>query len=224
MSKGIFITGTGTDVGKTYAAALLLKKMREAVNAGYYKAALSGAEVIDGKRTAGDAYRVCKTAGIDGDPNDYVSYIYDEAVSPHLAARNEGNPVSLDKVKQDFVHICDEYEQVVVEGSGGIVCPIRYDSEKIMLIDVIKALKLDVIIVSETRLGSINSAVLTYEYAVNHGIGVRGFILNNYNPDDEMQRDNKLMIEQLTGAEILGIVKENADEIELFCGIDNLIK
>ena len=97
-------------------------------------------------------------------------------------------------------------------------------AEKIMLIDVIKALKLDVIIVSETRLGSINSAVLTYEYAVNHGIGVRGFILNNYNPDDEMQRDNKLMIEQLTGAEILGIVKENADEIELFCGIDNLIK
>ena len=97
MSKGIFITGTGTDVGKTYTTALLLKKMRETVNAGYYKAALSGAEIIDGKRMAGDAYRVCKTAGIDGNPNDYVSYIYDEAVSPHLAARNEGNPRNMNK-------------------------------------------------------------------------------------------------------------------------------
>ena len=222
MRKGIFITGTGTDVGKTYVTALLLKKLRERVNAGYYKAALSGAELIEGKRTAGDAYRVCKTAGIEGDPNSFVSYIYDEAVSPHLAAQKEGNPLSLEKVKQDFVHLSKKYEQIIVEGSGGIVCPIRYDDEKIMLTDIIKALGLDVIIVSEAKLGSINSAVLTYEYAVNHGIKVLGFILNNFDCNNEMQQNNKFMIEQLTGVRVLGIVGENGTELELLCHIADL--
>lgn len=55
MAKGLFVTGTGTDVGKTYVTALIVKKLREAgLNAGYYKAALSGAERVDGHLVPGD--------------------------------------------------------------------------------------------------------------------------------------------------------------------------
>lgn len=213
MNKGIFVTGTGTDVGKTYVTALLLKKLREHTDAVYYKAALSGAEESDGRLIAGDAQYVCHTAGIAGDPNDYVSFIYRNAVSPHLAARLEGNPCEPDKVKLHFETLCEKHNFVVAEGSGGIICPIRFDERKIMLTDIIKLLELDIVIVTDTMLGSINSAVLTYEYARSQGIKVRGFLLNRYDASNVMHTDNKHMIEHLTGADILGYVMQNGSEL-----------
>ncbi len=80
--KGIFITATGTDVGKTYVTALILKKLREAsVNAGYYKAALSGAYCNAGKLIRDAAY-VTSISGLPVPPEQLVSYIYEPAVSP----------------------------------------------------------------------------------------------------------------------------------------------
>ena len=90
MTKCIFITATGTDVGKTYISALLVKKLRElGYNCGYFKPALSGAEVRNGKLIPGDCNYVLKTAGIDANPMDYVSYVFKLAVSPHLASEIE---------------------------------------------------------------------------------------------------------------------------------------
>ncbi|MGN0650084.1 MAG: dethiobiotin synthase [Oscillospiraceae bacterium] len=223
MNNGIFVTGTGTDVGKTYITALLLKKLRQRMDAVYYKAALSGAEEIDGRLIAGDAQYVCKTADISGDPNDYVSYIYNTAVSPHLAAKIEGNPAELYKIKAHFDCISKKHDFVVAEGSGGIVCPIRYDNQKIMLTDIIKTLGLDIIIVSNAALGSINSAVLTCEYARAKGINVRGFILNMFDESDTMQRDNMYMIEQLTGVKILGYAAKGGNDISLPKDIEKII-
>lgn len=215
MKKGIFVTGTGTDVGKTYVTAFLLKKLRESTDAVYYKAALSGAEETGGRLIAGDAQYVCQIAGISGDPNDYISFIYRNAVSPHLAAKMEGNPADLNRIKLHFDSLCERHNFVVAEGSGGIICPIRFDERKIMLTDIIKALELDIVIVSDALLGSINSAVLTYEYARSKGINVRGFLLNRYDDSNVMQRDNKHMIEQLTGADVLGYVMQNGSELML---------
>ena len=223
MSRGIFVTGTGTDTGKTYITALLLKKLRESMDAVYYKAALSGAQWLDGKLTAGDAMYVCRTAGIPGEPNDYVSYIYENAVSPHLAARLEGNPVSPERVAEHFGTLCSEHDFVVAEGSGGIVCPIRCDTQQIMLTDIIKALSLDVVIVSSAELGSINSAVLTCHYALSQGIGVRGFILNCYDKSDLMQSDNLAMIERLTGVPVIAYAEADGTELEFIRDISLLL-
>ena len=66
MSRAVFITATGTDVGKTYVTALIVKRLRKAgINAGYYKAALSGAEERGGKLVPGDADFVARASGID---------------------------------------------------------------------------------------------------------------------------------------------------------------
>lgn len=102
MGKAIFITGTGTDVGKTYVTGLLVKKIREAgLDGSYYKAALSGAEPDgNGKLVPGDAAWVKETAGIPDPLEDLVTYVYREAVSPHLAARINNHPVDLDKIRQ----------------------------------------------------------------------------------------------------------------------------
>ena len=100
MSKGIFITATGTDIGKTFVTGLIVKLLRENnINASYYKAALSGAEIIDGQLIPGDAKYVCDISKLDEDPKSLVSYIYKTAVSPHLASQIENNPIELTKIK-----------------------------------------------------------------------------------------------------------------------------
>lgn len=217
MTKGIFITGTGTDVGKTYISALIAKSMREKkFNCGYYKPALSGAEKIDGKIIPGDCSYVFKFAGIDKDPNDYVSYAFEPAVSPHLASKMANTPIQLNKIYKDFSRIKCEYEYLIVEGAGGIVCPFNtFEERKILTKDIINTLNLDIIIVAPASLGTINSTVLTVEYAENYGFCVRGIILNNFDENDFMQLDNKKMIEDITGVDVIATVKKDAETIDL---------
>lgn len=218
MSKGIFITAIGTDVGKTYVTGLIVKKLRDAkLNAGYYKAALSGAEEQpDGTWLPGDAAFVGKITGIPEKPDDMVSYIYKTAVSPHLAAQREGNPVEMEKVQADFKAAQAKYDYLTMEGSGGIICPIRWDEkEHILLEDVIKTLGLGTLVISNAALGSINACVLTVYYLQQHGIPVRGIILNNYDDTDFMQKDNKLMMEALTKVPVIACVKPDAQELDI---------
>lgn len=215
MTKAIFITATGTDVGKTYICALIVKKMRQSgYNCGYFKPALSGAEIVDGKIIPGDCDYVLKQAGIEAPPENYVSYIYKTAVSPHLASKIENNPIKIEKIKSDFARLKKEFDYIVVEGAGGIVCPFNLGENKLMLPDVIKALGLDIIIVASASLGTINSTVLTAEYAKYHGINVKGIILNNYDQRDLMQKDNKIQVEALTGIKVIAAVKKDEKDIE----------
>jgi dethiobiotin synthetase len=215
MTKGIFITATGTDVGKTFVSALLVKKMKDlGLNCGYYKPVLSGAEWLYGELVPGDCAHVKHVANLDGHPKDYLSYMFEHALSPHLAAKIENTQIKLDKIQKDFENIKTKYDYIVVEGSGGIVCPMDLDGDKPFLIkDIIKGLKLDTIIVAPAELGSINSAVLTVEYAKNNGINVKGIILNKFNPDNIMQQDNKKQIEKLTGIPIIAEVKNGDKEL-----------
>lgn len=216
MSKGYFVTATGTDVGKTFITALLVKKWRDSgIDAGYYKAALSGAELRDGKWVAGDADYVKRIANLSDTQEQLVSYIYKEAVSPHLAARKEGIPVEFSKVQADFEAACARHEFIFAEGSGGIICPIRYDDQKIFLVDIMKTLGLPLLIVTTAALGSINACVLTVEYARSRGLDVRGLIVNRYGCSGnlEMEDDNIRMMQDLTGLEILAKVKDGDTDL-----------
>ncbi len=224
MSRALFVTATGTDVGKTYVTALIVKRLRDAgINSGYYKAALSGAEERGGKLVPGDADFVARASGMTEPPENLVSYVYKNPLSPHLAAQIEGNPPELDTIKRDFASALKKYDYLCVEGCGGIVCPIRWDERKIMLEDIIKACGLSVIIVSPSGLGSINSAVLTVEHARAAGIEVRGIIMNGYDETQLMHRDNKYMIEQLTGVRVAACVKRGDTALDVpveeLCGL-----
>lgn len=216
MNKGYFVTATGTDVGKTFVTALLVKKWRDSgIDAGYYKAALSGAEFRDGKWVAGDADYVKRIANLLDTQEQLVSYVYKEAVSPHLAARKEGNPVELAKVKADFEAACARHEFIFAEGSGGIICPIRYDAQKIFLEDIIKTVNLPILVVTTAALGSINACVLTVEYARSRGLDIRGLIVNRYGSSGnlEMEDDNIRMMQDLTGLEILAKIKDGDTDL-----------
>ena len=219
MAKGLFVTATGTDAGKTYITALLVKKLSEAgLSAGYYKAALSGAETI----ADSDAGYVKRISGIDQPEGSLLSYLYQNSVSPHLAARIEGNPVEPEKIRADFTKVAEMYDYVTVEGSGGIVCPIRWDHQKILLEDIIKEVGLDTVIVADAGLGTINAVVLTVSYLKSKAIGIRGIILNHYS-GGVMQEDNIRMIEELTGIPVVAVVRDGDEDIEIplekLCGM-----
>lgn len=225
MTKGIFITATGTDVGKTFVSALLVKKIRDlGYNCGYYKPVLSGAEIINGELVLGDCAYVKEIAGLEEPASDLVTFSFKHAVSPHLASKIEHKPISLDNIKTDFDVKKSKYEYLVVEGAGGIVCPMDLSGETPFLIeDIIKGLKLDVIIVAPAALGSINSTVMTVEYARHHGINVKGIILNHYDGSDFMQVDNKNQIERLTGVRVIATVKNDDTELDIEENILNKI-
>ncbi len=213
----IFITGTGTDIGKTYVTALLVKKLREAgVDTAYFKAAVSGNEKDEkGELIPGDAQFVKTVSGITQSFDTMCPYVYEKAYSPHLASRIEGNPVAMETVVSQYRQLCKEYGTVVCEGSGGIVCPIRYDETVIMLEDIIKALELPTLIVADAGLGTINNTVLTVEYMRSHGLEVRGIILNNYSKGDVMQEDNRYMCEKLTGLPVIACVGYNDSDLDI---------
>ena len=216
MTKGLFITATGTDAGKTYLTGLMIKKMRESgYTAGYYKAALSGAERKGGALIPGDADHVKRTAGLTEPFSQMVSYIYETAVSPHLAAEIEGPLISEEKVLEDYKKACLKYDYITVEGSGGIICPIRREKPQLMLTDLIKAMNLGVLIVAPAQLGTINSTILTIEYARTKGIPVRGVMLNYFHPSDRMEEDNKRFIEEYTGVPVLACVKELEQDLPM---------
>lgn len=217
MSKNLFITGTGTDVGKTYVTGLIIKKLKDSgANAAYYKAAMSGNERRpDGSLIPGDALSVKETSGISQPLEEMCPYLYENAYSPHLAARIEGEQVELSVVKEGFRSVCGAYDYVTMEGSGGILCPIRYDGEKLLLEDVIKTLQLPCLLVADAGLGTINSVALTTEYMRAREIPIVGMIFNHFHPGDVMEEDNIRMCEELTGLPTIACVREGDRDLSV---------
>ena len=216
MSKCIFVTGTGTDVGKTYVSGLIIKKLAEnGKNAAYYKAAVSGNMRVGGRLIAGDPVQVKKMSGIEQPEEEMCPYVYEAAVSPHLASKIEGNPVKMGEILEKFDDICRKYSYITTEGSGGIVCPLRFDDEKIQLEDFIKARDLPCIIVADAGLGTINAVVLTAEYMKNRNISVKAIIFNRYEPGNRLHKDNIFMCEQLTGLKVAACVKTGDTDLDI---------
>ena len=216
MGKALFVTGTGTDIGKTYVTGLIVKCLRDAGrSAGYYKAALSGAEVAaDGTLLPGDALHVARVAGLDA-ADVTVSYVYRDAVSPHLAAQIEHRPMDFAKVAQDYRRAKERTDYLTVEGSGGIICPLRWDDdEHVVLDDLAVRLGLAALVVADAGLGTINAAVLTAEHLHARGIPLRGFIFNNWQ-GGLMQEDNVRMVEEITGTRVLARVPHGAAELPM---------
>lgn len=225
--KGIFITGTDTDVGKTYISAILMRSLiKRNVNATYFKAALSGAEKVDNKLVPGDAKYVCDIAGINLNYDEIVSYTFETPVSPHLASVIENKEIKIEKIQKDFENLSSKYDFILAEGSGGIICPIKFnENECILLEDIIKLLGFDVLVVARSSVGTINHTVLTVNYLEEKGINVKGIILNEYNKDNIAHIDNAKLIEKLTNKKIVAFVpKCNNENNDIDIDLENILK
>lgn len=213
----MFITGTGTDVGKTYVAGLMVKKLKESGwSAGYYKAAMSGNDRrADGSLIPGDGDFVKRISGISQPLQEMCPYVYETAVSPHLASRIEGNPVQMERVFEGLKRVCQTYDYVTMEGSGGILCPICVDERKIWLEDIVKACGLGCVMVADAGLGTINQVGLTAFYMKEKKIPLRGIIFNHFQPGKQLHEDNLNMCEAVTGVKVMACVREGDRELNI---------
>jgi len=217
VSKNLFIVGTGTDVGKTFVTGLIIKKLHESgISTAYFKAAASGnLQSTDGNLILGDGLFVKNSSGIHQPLESMCPYVYEAAVSPHLASRMEGNPVKTEVVKSCFEKLSQEYDYITVEGSGGILCPLCVDEEKILLEDIVKALGVSCLIVADAGLGTINAVGLTAFYMRAKGIPVKGIIFNRFHPGNVMEEDNLKMCEAITGLKVIACVSDADTEINI---------
>lgn len=218
MAKTLFVIGTDTDVGKTYVTGLILKKLREhGRKAAYFKAAMSGNERdTQGSLIPGDALRVKTISGIEQPLDTMCPYVYERAVSPHLAAQIEGSPVELPRVTEDLHSLCTAYDFVTMEGSGGILCPLRFDqTQHLLLPELIQACQMDCLLVADAGLGTINAVGLTAAYLKAQGIALRGIVFNHFEPGNPMHEDNKTMCEYLTGVPVVACVGQGDRDLNM---------
>ena len=148
-------------------------------------------------------------------PSAETYRLYQNAVSPHLAARIEGNPVEKDVIMSAWERVTAAYPYVTMEGSGGIMCPIRHDEKAVYYLeDIIRWLRLPVLVIADAGLGTINRVVTTCEYIRHRNISVKGIILNHWK-GGVMEEDNVEMIEEITGVKVLARVKQGDTELDI---------
>jgi dethiobiotin synthetase len=190
----IFITGIGTDVGKTIAAAILT----EALEANYWKPVQAGYD--EGTDAAFIRSLITNKRTIIH-PETYKLKL---AASPHIAAREEGIKIELDKINNDYLEIVNGQQSamkdealsithrspltspdLIIEGAGGLMVPLN---ENEFVPDLIKKLNAKVVLVSRNYLGSINHSLLTAEICRHHNLNVLGWIFNDHymNYEDEI--------------------------------------
>jgi dethiobiotin synthetase len=185
----IFITGIGTDVGKTIAAAVVT----EALGADYWKPVQAG--YADGT----DALTM---RSLVSNPQTVIhpeAYKLSTPASPHIAARNEGLTIDLATIQSAAINIENTIpnKPLVIEGAGGLLVPLN---EHETVADMILALRAKVILVSRNYLGSINHSLMTANCCRTYGIPVLGWIFN----DDYMQYEQEIV--DWTGYPSLGAI------------------
>lgn len=121
----------------------------------------------------------------------------------------------MERVLEKYKEVCEKYEYVTLEGSGGILCPICFDEAKIWLPDVINACKAGTLLVADAGLGTINSVGLTAFYLKENGIPLKGIIFNHFRKGDIMQEDNLKMCEYLTGVPVIARVSDDDKELDI---------
>jgi dethiobiotin synthetase len=168
----IFITGIGTGIGKTIVSSILV----EALQADYWKPIQAGYENGTDLEWVRDLISNQKTR------LHPETYRLKMAASPHIAARAESLEISLGEIELGYNQIKDSNSRIVIEGAGGLLVPIN---QKEFVIDLIKKLQADVILVSRNYLGSINHSLLTASLCRQNNLNVIGWIFNDQYLDYE---------------------------------------
>jgi dethiobiotin synthetase len=207
--KGVFITGTGTGVGKTVVCGLL---------GGFLQA--QGMRVVTQKWVetgAGDGpsdilvhRRLMGHHGPVPEPllRDLCPYRFSLPASPHLAAAREGRRVDPAVIEAAFRRLAETHDAVLVEGAGGFLVPL---SEDLLTGDLVARIGLPVLVVVRNRLGCVNDALLTAEAVRRRGVPLLGLVFNRLPAEGdatpaEAYSDNPRIVAKITGAPVLGEV------------------
>lgn len=197
-TRGWYITGTDTGIGKTTVACSLLHAARRlGLRAQGMKPIASGC--VNGQNE--DALALQQASSIEV-PYDLVNpYALDAPIAPHLAAKQQGIAVDLAKIKDAYSELRKRADCLIVEGAGGWLAPA---SENLQQSDIVLALELDVVLVVGMRLGCLNHALLTARALKTDGVGVAGWVANLIDPNMLELAGNLETLQQRLGMPFLG--------------------
>lgn len=199
--KGIFVTGTDTEIGKTVIAGGLAAILKQAgVNVGVMK------PISTGDMT--DANYLKHAAQVD-DPLDMINPIsLRNPLAPSVSAKIEDRHVDIFEIGKAHTELQKKYDYLIIEGVGGIAVPINDDKQ---VVDLIKYLTLPIIIVANAGLGTINHTILTVEYARQHKVSILGIVLNMFQSEKASlpELTNPKEIERATQIPVLGVIPFN---------------
>ena len=166
--EGVFVTGTDTGVGKTTFCAGLLKLIQGTYKVRYWKPVQTGTIIGD------DTNVIKELTQLNADFFVQPAYRFPDPVSPHMAAKKWGQEVDLETLKKAYTAAKATTDFMIVEGAGGLLVPLN---DRVLQIDLIKAIGLPLLVVAEDRVGAINQTLLTLNAARAVGIEILGVVL-----------------------------------------------
>ena len=203
MSRGCFVTGTDTGVGKTVAAAALVHALRaRGARVLPMKPIAAGAELRDAGWINDDTAMLLEAA--EAEPalaRDVTPILLREAIAPHLAAAHERREITLAPVLEAFERLTHRAGFVVVEGVGGFHVPL---GPALDTVDLARALGLPVVMVVGMRLGCLNHALLTAQAVRAAGLTLAGWIANTIDPAMPVLEENVGALDERLQAPRLG--------------------
>jgi dethiobiotin synthetase len=186
--KKYFITGIGTDVGKSIAASIIT----EALEADYWK------PIQAGDLESSDTLKVQQFVKNETTVYHQESYRLKHPMSPHAAAERDGVEIKLQNIKLPVTQ-----NHLVVEGAGGLLVPLN---KKDTILDLITQLDCEVILVSRHYLGSINHTLMSVELLKSRNISIKGILFNGAE-----NKDTEAIVKEMSGLDIIGRIEELKD-------------
>ena len=210
-ARGIFVTATDTEVGKTFVAAGLARALRaQGVDVGVMKPVASGGTKSETGLICGDAVELVEAAGSTDDMSLVNPLCLEAPLAPLVAARLEGKRVDLGAVWRAYETLAARHDFFVVEGIGGLLVPL---DEGATVLDLITMFRLPALVVTRPTLGTINHTLLTVRYAREHGVVVVGLVINAVEPVAPSQavETNPAILEEWSGTPVLANLPHNPE-------------
>lgn len=217
-TRGLFVAGTDTGVGKTLiSCALLHAYAATGLQVAGMKPVATGCEIgRDGAWSCPDV-QLLRQASSRALPLELVNpYAFAPPVSPHIAAAESNQTISLDKIADCFHDLTSRLDLVVVEGTGGFMAPLSDNAD---MADLAVRLGLPVVLVVGMRLGCLSHALLTAEAIHARGLTLVGWVANRIDPEMDRFQANLDTLTKRLDAPLMGVVAfgQNPDAREIGC-------
>jgi len=201
---GLFVTGTDTEVGKTHVTCAIARGLSaQGIRVGLYKPVCSGATTDpSGQMVWDDLQRLQAALPAPVELDRICPQRFAAPLAPPVAAQAEGKAIDEDLLRTGVAAWDDAADVVLVEGVGGLLCPLTGTGT---IADLAVDLGFPLLIVSPQRLGTINHTLLTVEVARHRGLSVAGIVMNRLSPEiDASAASNAAEISRLAGVPVLG--------------------
>jgi len=201
MNSAYFLTGTDTEIGKTFiTCALLHRAGRTGLRAAGLKPVAAGTDA-GGRNEDVEQIRAASNVAL---PEAVINpYCFAAAIAPHIAAAEEGRHIDFAVIQAAFDQARTAADLLIVEGAGGFRIPLGKDGDSA---DLAVRLGLPVIVVVGMRLGCISHALLTAEAVLGRGLKLAGWVANHIDPAMSRFAENLATLQALMPAPLLGVV------------------